>query len=525
MIMKKSLIILVFLMVESAMNAQTILMGDMNNDDHVTIADVTSLVNVVLGKASQERINVGGSPYQVDNSMVVGTWYAPDGKSFTLNEDGTTDYGIGFTYKFRPYQGTLMMFNRSGKPVKTLFLNEVEKSYLLAMDYASGTYTYYTNSVSLVSGLVMSEDTLTINSGTTVQLSVIVTPQDAFNVSVIWSSSDESVATVDMDGKVTGVASGSCTITAKSTDGSGMEATCFITVTQLVKSITLSQNEVTLELDGFVRLTATVMPIDAANKSVIWSSSDEEVAKISRSGRVDAYDKGTAVIKCTAADGSGVYATCKIIVLDPDSYVDLGLPSGTLWATCNIGANSPEDFGDYFAWGETQSKTVFFWDTYMWCSYYNRSEGIVLINKYYDYDEKGNPGDGKSELDLEDDAAYVNGGKAWRMPSAEQIEELTNSNYTTQKKKTINGVVGFEITSKINGNSIFLPAAGSLYGDDSGSYGPYWNDGYSYLSRSVLFENCRLAYGLTNEDNSILFVGGCGRLEGSSIRPVRIPLD
>jgi hypothetical protein len=97
------------------------------------------------------------------------------------------------------------------------------------------------------------------------------------------------------------------------------------------------------------------------------------------------------------------------------SYVDLGLPSGTLWATCNIGANSPEEYGYYFAWGETEGyndgKTTFDWSTYKWC---NGSYDSLTKYKYsssygtYDY---------KTELDLDDDAAYVNWGAEWCMPS------------------------------------------------------------------------------------------------------------
>ena len=84
------------------LNAQEILKGDMNDDNAVTIADVTSLVNVILGKAPQEKISVGGDPYKVDNTSVVGTWYAPDGTSFEFKEDGTTTFPGGATYEFMP---------------------------------------------------------------------------------------------------------------------------------------------------------------------------------------------------------------------------------------------------------------------------------------------------------------------------------------------------------------------------------------------------------------------------------------
>ena len=178
-------------------SAQTIVKGDMNDDGLVTIADVTSVVNVAVGRVPMETINVSASPL-----------------------------------------------------------------------------TYYTKSTSLcqVTGVTMSQTTLSMNSGTTGQLSVTITPSTAFNQTVTWTSSDESVATVDQNGLVSGVAGGSCIITATSTDGSGVQATCQVTVFE------------------------------------------------DKSGTIDGRD-----------------------------YVDLGLPSGTLWATMNVGATSPEDYGDYFA--------------------------------------------------------------------------------------------------------------------------------------------------------------------------------
>ena len=140
-------------------------------------------------------------------------------------------------------------------------------------------------------------------------------------------------------------------------------------------------------------------------------------------------------------------------------YVDLGLPSGTLWATCNVGANSPEEYGDYFAWGETTPKEVYNWNTYKWC------EGHADQLTKYCYDSScGYNGftDDKTELDLEDDAAYVNWGSDWRMPSIEQIQELIDK--CTCIWTTLNGINGYEVTGP-NGNSIFLPAAGCLLFD------------------------------------------------------------
>lgn len=516
--MKKAIFSLLLLCVATAMSAQTLVKGDMNDDGQVTVADVTSLVNVAVGRTPMTTINVGGSPFAVDNSYVAGTWYASDGTHFTLNADGTTDYGTGFTYKFRPYQGTLMMFNASGKPVKTFVLNEVESAYLLAVNYATGDYTYYTNQASLVTGLTMSQSSLTMNSGTTQQLTVTTTPADAFNANLTWTSSDESVATVDQNGLLTAVAGGSCTITATATDGSGVTATCSLTVIQMVTSITLSETHVPLGLDEFVRLTATVLPENAANKNVVWSSSNSDIAPV-RNGRVDAYDYGIVTITCEAADGSGVKATCIVLINDDaHDFVDLGLPSGTLWATCNIGAENPEDYGDYFSWGETEpydenGKTNFDWSTYRYCN-----GTYTTLTKYCNNSSYGYNGftDNLTELELTDDAAYVNWGSQWRMPSKEQFEELINSSYTTTTWTTQNGVNGCLITSNTNGNSIFLPAAGyRIHMSLSGAGGIC-----SYYSRTLVDGYPNEAWLLSASCGSpFLYRYGYGRYDGESVRP------
>ena len=140
--------------------------------------------------------------------------------------------------------------------------------------------------------------------------------------------------------------------------------------------------------------------------------------------------------------------------------VDLALPSGTLWANMNVGATTPEDYGDYFAWGETDGyksgKSNFTSYTYKWCY-----GDFKVLTKYCGESEHGYNGftDNKSELELLDDAAYVNMGKKWRMPSYNQFKELINNTYTTRELISQNGVPGLKITSKTNGNSIFLPSA------------------------------------------------------------------
>lgn len=149
--MKKVLFFIMFVL-SSHINAQTILKGDMNDDNEVTIADVTSVVNVVLGKAPLETISAGCScePYQVDNSSVVGSWSTPDGTSFQFNEDGTTTFPGGATYEFMPMQGRLLVYDAENQPVKAIPILKVESEKILTVDYATNTFNYFTKAAPAV---------------------------------------------------------------------------------------------------------------------------------------------------------------------------------------------------------------------------------------------------------------------------------------------------------------------------------------------------------------------------------------
>jgi hypothetical protein len=151
-------------------------------------------------------------------------------------------------------------------------------------------------------------------------------------------------------------------------------------------------------------------------------------------------------------------------------WVDLGLPSRLKWATCNVGADSPEDYGDYFAWGEVIPKSNYDWTTYSW----SNSTGKTLT-KYNNKNTYGETDD-KMTLDAEDDAALANWNGIWRMPTREDYEELLST--CTLTWETVNGVSGMRATSRNNGNSIFFPAAGRMNGYglfDVGERGYYWS--------------------------------------------------
>lgn len=156
-----------------------------------------------------------------------------------------------------------------------------------------------------------------------------------------------------------------------------------------------------------------------------------------------------------------------------DYAVDLGLPSGTLWADRNVGADSSEDYGDYFAWGETEAKDHYDWSTYKWC----KGEGYDLTKYCSDIDYGYNGfTDNMTTLEPADDAANANWGDKWCIPTYDQFSELISKCTWTWTSQ--NSVKGFKVTGP-NGNSIFLPAAGGYYHSDflcAGSIGIYWTN-------------------------------------------------
>ena len=183
------------------------------------------------------------------------------------------------------------------------------------------------------------------------------------------------------------------------------------------------------------------------------------------------------------------------------SYVDLGLPSGLKWATCNVGASSPEDYGDYFAWGEISTKGSYDEDN---CLTYGKENSWLRSNGYIDY--SGN-------LTPSHDAARANWGSTWRMPTKDEIDELIENTTTTWT--TRNGVKGRLVTSKRNSKNIFLPAAGCRVWTllfNEGSDGRYWSstpyESDTYIAYYLFFYS-----GIFGRDWS-------DRFNGRPVRPV-----
>ena len=177
-----------------------------------------------------------------------------------------------------------------------------------------------------VAEIKLSQSTLSMKKGETAALTVAITPENATDKSVDWTSSDTKIATVDSTGKVTAVSAGTASITCMAKDGSDKKATCEVTVTDptppkpsvvKVTKITLNKTTASVGKGKTMQLTATVTPTNATNKAVTWKSSNTKIATVSSTGKVTAKAAGTVTITCTAKDGSGKKATCKVTVTEP----------------------------------------------------------------------------------------------------------------------------------------------------------------------------------------------------------------
>ena len=398
-------------------------------------------------------------PFTPVNQCIVGTWYKTRNEAVTFNEDGTTDYVSGATYEFLPYQGTLILFNAAGKPMKLLRVPKVTQDYIVLSEWGGDTFALLTKEQP---------------------------PQP-------------------------------------------------------VASITISPASLSLLPNETSTLTATVLPSDADNKEVEWTSSDEAVAEVSADGCITAKAEGTCVITCAAKDGSGVKGECQVTVqqtgINGHEYVEIG---GLKWATMNVGATTVAGsyetcFGDYYAWGETQPR-------YMTITRpYSGSASFTWRNGYSSgYSDDNWPTYTGTTLDAAHDAATANWGGTWRTPTNAEFEALaaacsgSSANgqtpvnlintiteggiYRLSRTQTIEsaytGVEGLLFVSASDiSKRVFFPASGYVYDTIYSSGGRYWSS--SFLTSTHDYAD-GLGFSSSNVDPS--YFGS--RYRGFTVRPV-----
>lgn len=177
-------------------------------------------------------------------------------------------------------------------------------------------YFTFTTAPILTEAISLSDSTVQLKLGETKALTAIVLPENATDKSVAWTSSDETIAKADSEGNVTAMNLGKAMITATAQDGSGISAACQVTVVPiLTEEITLSDSAAQLKPGETKSLTATVLPENATDKNVVWTSGDETVAKVSGSGTVTAVNPGKTTVTAAAQDGSGINAACQVTVV------------------------------------------------------------------------------------------------------------------------------------------------------------------------------------------------------------------
>lgn len=315
--------------------------------------------------------------------------------------------------------------------------------------------------------------------GDTYTLKATVQIQEG-STTVAWSSSNTAVATVSESGTVTAKGTGEAIITAKA---GKLEAQCKVTVSDSfipVKSVTFEHDELIVHKGDSYKISVTVLPENATDKTVTWTSSDPGIATITQEGIITGIGSGWVDITAKAGE---IEAVCKVFAIgepqppveDPHdgeenghNWVDLGLPSGNKWATLNVGASYASEVGDLFMWGETEPRTEsdagpYKWQGSKWGDFtkynFSNSNGVV---------------DNKMTLDIADDAAHAVWGGNWRIPTYEDARELLDeANCTTTWPVFVNGIRCLKVSSNLNNKYIYIPA--TRYDSETDFYSAwYW---------------------------------------------------
>ena len=348
----------------------------------------------------------------------------PKGSSYTLTAVVAPDDAANKKLSWSSDNTSVATVDNDGRVTA---INNGEAIITVKTEDGGYTATCAVTVVIPVTGISINPTSLSMYPGDTGQIVATVAPSDASNKDVTWSSNKPTVVSVNQDGVVSALNGGNAIITARTVDG-GYEAKCNITVVVNVQGVSLNTTSLSMMQYDTEQLTAYVIPNDATNKRVIWTSDNTSVATVSSSGLVSAINGGSTIIRVKTEE-SGYEAVCHVTVT-PDAHeaVDLGL--SVKWSVCNYGASSPSGTGGFYFWGDPNNSGVFM--------YYTAPGVDSISGTQYDIVKK-------------------NWGGKWRIPTRAEMRELVSK--CSLSKSSNNGVSGIKITGP-NGNSIFLPYTG-----------------------------------------------------------------
>lgn len=460
-----------------------------NNDE------ISSSLFIIPPKTEEVDKYKMNEEYDMDQTVTVNA-------SITLLHPEYVDYGFSLTYhdpvaNTRQIAAEVQPSDGSANVKFSTTFHNLERG----RQYSYCAYTYdglhynYGNvctfTIDKLADFRVAVQSMTLEEGECVSFDIT-----SGNGSYTVESTDESVVTAFVEGEtitLNAIHGGSAYVTVNDTR-SGQYA---------IIPVTVAAN-LSLSVFGMVNLKqgdGVNVRIMSGNGSYSVRSTDERVATASIVGMfvsVQTLETGSAIIIVTD-ELTGQEASFTVSVTDlPAEAIDLGLPSGTLWASYNVGATSPEKYGDYFAWGETEgNKEIYFWTTYKHC------DGVS--NSNHDI--------GQNISGTDYDVAHVRWGGDWRMPTVNEFKELVYK--CSYAETTLNGVKVFSFTGP-NGKSIYLPAAGYKFNANEQEIG----SGASYWSAS-LTTSINYAHELNISGGNVLWDCYINRFAGLPVRPVK----
>lgn len=468
--------------VEAEYNNEPVVLPALTTDSYEVLSSTQATVTGTLVNAGTYDI--------VERGICYGTSHNPTLNDFYVAAEGTGAGAFTCTLDLQP---NIVYYARA-----------YAKNWLEMVGYSSNEVSFATSGGSQTFTITATANPAnggTVTGGGTYDQGQSCTVTTTANSGYTFTNWTENGNVVSTDASYTFTVSSNRTLVANYTTSSGPQTFTITTMTYPVNS-GLTSGDGTYDQGQSCTVTATAI---SGYTFICWMENGD-VVSTEASYTFTVNSNRTLVANFTANGGGGGSH-------NGHDYVDLGLPSGTLWATCNVGASTPEGYGDYFAWGETSLKSIYNWYTYLYCM-----DGYGTLTKYcndpgYGYN---NFTDNLTTLEPSDDAATANWGNGWRVPTDEEWNELcqnTSNSWTTQ-----NGVNGRLFTSS-NGNSLFLPAAGSRYEYGSlytGERGHYW-------SNSLYINDALNAWMLYFNSGSCYVVGFKfnNRYLGHTVRAVR----